>query len=356
MSGTSKKKKEKKEKKKEKNIKQKNSENLKKEIESPRQMKAILGTMEMGRRACDQKLAHAMVDAFVGAGFTELDTALMYCDGETEKILGKLSKQQKAQVGLSTKANPWNGKGLGTDSVLTQAAKSLESLDMEEVDIFYLHAPDHNTPVAQSLLAIHQLHSKGKFKRFGLSNYSSWEVAEIYYLCQKNNYILPTVYQGMYNAITRGVELELFPCLRHFNISFYAYNPLAGGLLTGRYKYEDLENEPTGRFFGNGWAEAYRSRYWKKKNFEAIEKVTEALTSIYGKGAVSMSEASLRWLAHHSKLSSSKGDGVILGASSMDHLKANLRSIVAAPLHKTVVDAIDNAWVSCMDSCPNYFR
>ncbi|KAM9736894.1 aflatoxin B1 aldehyde reductase member 2-like isoform 1-T1 [Dama dama] len=67
--------------------------------------------------------------------------------------------------------------------------------------------------------------------------------------------------QGMYNATTRQVEAELLPCLRRFGLRFYAYNPLAGGLLTGRYKYEDKDGkQPEGRFFGNSWAEVYRNR------------------------------------------------------------------------------------------------
>ncbi|XP_046505250.1 aflatoxin B1 aldehyde reductase member 2-like [Equus quagga] len=74
---------------------------------------------------------------------------------------------------------------------------------------------------------------------------------------------MPTVYQGVYNALTRRVETELFPCLRHFGLRFYAYNPLAGGLLTGKYKYEVKDGkQPAGRFFGHKWAEFYRNREW----------------------------------------------------------------------------------------------
>jgi len=322
-------------------------------------VKAILGTMEMGRRKCDQKLAHAMVDAFVAANFKELDTALMYCDGTTEKILGALPDRTKSQVLISTKANPWNGKGLGYDSILKQSKQSFTSLkfkDEGKCDIFYLHAPDHNTPIEQSLKAVNQLHQDGKFLRFGLSNYSAWQVAEIYYLCKENKYVLPTVYQGMYNAITRSVELELIPCLRRFGISFYAYNPLAGGLLTGRYTFEDLEKEPIGRFFGNSWAEAYRNRYWKKTNFDALENIKKCLNEVYGEGKVSIVEASLRWMIHHSALKSSNGDGVILGASSLEHLKDNLLAVSQGPLEKAVVDAFTNAWDLCKGDCPLYFR
>jgi len=206
------------------------------------------------------------------------------------------------------------------------------------------------------LKAVNQLHKEGKFCRFGLSNYSAWQVAEIYYLSKQNNYILPTVYQGMYNPITRSVETELFPCLRHFKISFYAYNPLAGGLLTGRYKFTDTENEPVGRFFGNSWAEAYRGRYWKKVNFDALDNIKHRLDEAYGEGKVSLVDASLRWMVHHSQLLTSLGDGIILGASNLDHLNANLKAVTQGPLEKAVVDAFDLAWVTCKSDCPLYFR
>ncbi|XP_029085859.1 uncharacterized protein LOC114899368 isoform X2 [Monodon monoceros] len=82
------------------------------------------------------------------------------------------------------------------------------------VDLFYLYLPDHGTPMEETLRACHQLHQEGKSVELGLSNYAAWEVAEICTLCKSNNWILPTVYQGMYNATTQQVETELFPCLR----------------------------------------------------------------------------------------------------------------------------------------------
>ncbi len=74
------------------------------------------------------------------------------------------------------------------------------------MDLLYLHAPDHSTPIEDTLKAVNELHKAGKFTRFGLSNYASWEVAEVVYICRMNKYIVPTVYQGMYNAVTRQVR------------------------------------------------------------------------------------------------------------------------------------------------------
>ena len=218
-----------------------------------------LGTMEFGRYASEES-AQRMVSAFVSAGFHELDTASMYCNGETERIIGRFPPPLRSSIRLHSKANPWNTdeqrRGLTRTSVLTQCRTSLASLHLSPnpasppLDIYYLHAPDHSTPILDTLQAVDELHSEGAFLRFGLSNYSSWQVMEIHHLCQRHGLIAPTAYQGMYNALTRGVEAELLPCLGQLRISFYAYNPLAGGILSGKYRFDQPPQTP-GRFAGN---------------------------------------------------------------------------------------------------------
>ncbi|EDL13301.1 aldo-keto reductase family 7, member A5 (aflatoxin aldehyde reductase) [Mus musculus] len=272
---------------------------------APLRPATVLGTMEMGRRM-DASASAASVRAFLERGHSELDTAFMYCDGQSEKVK------------IATKANPWEGKSLKPDSIRSQLETSLKRLQCPRVDLFYLHAPDHSTPVEETLRACHQLHQEGKFVELGLSNYASWEVAEICTLCKSNGWILPTVYQGMYNATTRQVEAELLPCLRHFGLRFYAYNPLAGGLLTGKYKYEDKDGkQPVGRFFGNNWAETYRNRFWKEHHFEAIALVEKALQTTYGTNAPRMTSAALRWMYHHSQLQGTRG-----GRSHLGHVQS----------------------------------
>ncbi|CAO2589722.1 Aflatoxin B1 aldehyde reductase member 2 [Lemmus lemmus] len=316
-------------------------------------------TSGMGRRM-DASASAATVRAFMDRGHRELDTAFMYCDGQSESILGSLGLglgSGDCTVKIATKANPWDGKSLKPDSVRSQLETSLQRLQCPRVDLFYLHAPDHNTPIEETLRACHQLHQEGKFVELGLSNYASWEVAEICTLCKKNGWILPTVYQGMYNATTRQVEKELFPCLRHFGLRFYAYNPLAGGLLTGKYKYEDKDGkQPVGRFFGNNWAETYRNRFWKEHHFEAIALVEKALQTTYGGCAPSMTSAALRWMYHHSELQATHGDAVILGMSSLEQLEQNLAASEEGPLEPAVVDTFNQAWNLVAHECPNYFR
>ncbi|XP_038677642.1 aflatoxin B1 aldehyde reductase member 2-like isoform X2 [Scyliorhinus canicula] len=316
--------------------------------------RTILGTNEFGRRV-DAKQCAAMVCAFMERGHDELDCAFMYAEGRTEQIMGSMGLGHKVKI--TTKVNPWDGKTLKAESVRCQLNTSLERLQRESVEILYLHAPDHETPVEETLAACQELHQQGKFKEFGLSNYASWEVAEVYSICKYKNWVLPTVYQGMYNATTRQVETELLPCLRHFGMRFYAYNPLAGGLLTGKYQFEDKnEKQPTGRFFGNIWAEAYRNRYWTEHHFRALDLVKKAIDTTYTSEKPSLTAAALRWMYHHSKLRGDLGDGVVNGMSTMDHLQQNLAASEEGPLAPAVVEAFNEAWNLVAHDCPNYFR
>ncbi|XP_023365485.1 aflatoxin B1 aldehyde reductase member 2 isoform X2 [Otolemur garnettii] len=291
---------------------------------TPARPATVLGTMEMGRRM-DAPSSAVTVRAFLERGHTELDTAFMYSDGQSESILGGMGLGlggSDCRVKIATKANPWDGNSLKPDSLRSQLETSLKRLQCPRVDLFYLHAPDHGTPIEETLRACHQLHQ-----------------------------------EGMYNATTRQVETELFPCLRHFGLRFYAYNPLAGGLLTGKYKYEDKDGkQPVGRFFGNNWAETYRNRFWKEHHFQAIALVEKALKTTYGASAPSMTSAALRWMYHHSQLQGAHGDGVILGMSSLEQLEQNLAATEEGPLEPAVVDAFDQAWHLVAHECPNYFR
>ncbi|KAG5836061.1 aflatoxin B1 aldehyde reductase member 3 [Anguilla rostrata] len=313
----------------------------------------LLGTMAFGGRA-DAEKSTAMVRVYLERGHNELDTAFMYTEGRAETIIGAMGLPKTVKI--ATKANPWDGKTLKPESVRSQLDTSLHRLQTQSVDIFYLHAPDHNNPVQETLQACNELHKEGKYKELGLSNYASWEVAEIYCICKHNGWVLPTVYQGMYNATTRQVETELLPCLKNYGIRFYAYNPLAGGLLTGKYQYQDQNVQPEGRFFGNSWAGAYRDRYWKKSHFQGIDLVNEALEAAYGAQKPTMTSAALRWLYHHSKLQGDLGDGVIIGMSSMEQLEQNLSATQEGPLDPVVVQAFKQAWDLVAHECPNYFR
>ena len=312
-------------------------------------MQAVLGTMTFGDQV-DKDTAAAMINQYKAAGLNEVDTAFVYAAGATESLLGDL---QRAGVldgcELAGKINPLNENGLQPVTVDTQLATSLERLNLPSLDLLYLHQPDLNTPIEVTLEAVFRHYQAGKFKRFGLSNYAAWQVAEISELCKQNGWMQPVVYQGMYNALTRDVERELFHCLNNYDMAFYVYNPLAGGMLTGKHTAFDSTPD-AGRFSGN---EQYLSRFWKQAYFTAIDQFVKVCRV----NDIAPAAAALRWLVNHSALA---GEGnhhrVILGASSLSHFESNLAAAAEGPLPDEVVDSLDQGWESVRASCIKYFR
>ncbi|XP_059882296.1 aflatoxin B1 aldehyde reductase member 4-like [Delphinus delphis] len=223
---------------------------------------------------------------------------------------------------ITTKANPVGEKSLKPDSLWSQLETSLKWMQCPRVDLFNLHLPDHGTPMEETLRACHQLHQEGKFVELGLSNHAAWEVAEICTLCKSNNWILPTVYQGMYNTTTQQVETELFPCLRT----------------------EVLRLKPFGWY---GLLEAL---------LRGCCLGGEGLQAAYGPSAPSMTSAALWWRYHHSQLQGVQGDAVILGMSSMKQLEQNLVAAEGEPLELAVMQAFDQAWHLSAHECPNYLH
>jgi len=310
-------------------------------------MQSILGSMTFGKQV-DQPQAESMIKRFVETGGKELDTAYVYIDGKTEELLGELNLRGSLDgCDIATKVNPKAG-GLGKASVDQQFTTSLKRMNKPGIDLLYLHQPDLETPIADTLQAVQAHAEGGRIKRFGLSNYAAWQVAQIAELCDKNGWIVPTVYQGMYNAITRDVERELLPCLSDYGISFYVYNPLAGGLLTGKHQQVDA-SPADGRFAGNA---EYQRRYWNEDYFTAVQ----TFSSVCAAENIKPANAAIRWLVHHSDLQSAKHDSVIIGASSLDHFEANQAAMRDDPLPDSIVEALNDGWEAARPVCIKYFR
>lgn len=312
-------------------------------------MKIILGTMTFSDQV-DRDTAAQMVREFKEAGHHELDTAYVYNSGKTEALLGTLNSDGLLDnCMIAGKANPSGGNGLSAESVTDQLTTSLERLGRQSLDLFYLHMPDLNTPIIDTLAAVQQHYEAGRFKQFGLSNYAAWQVAEIVEICRCRGWVEPIIYQGMYNALTRDVERELLPCLANYNMQFYVYNPLAGGLLTGKHLSFDASPD-SGRFAD---FQGYRDRYWKSDYFQVIESFVQ----ICRREQIEPAAAALRWLIHHSDIAASDTEhGIILGASSMNHFQSNLKACAAGPLPDTVVAALDEGWSTVRPTCIKYFR
>lgn len=167
----------------------------------------------------------------------------------------------------------------------------------------------------------------------------AWEVAQICEICRANNWIQPTVYQGVYNSLNRTVEAELLPCLRHYGMGFYAYNPLGGGFFTGGFS-KDGQVEKGSRFDPDKlMGKMYRSRYFQNEYFEAMEMIKP----VAEKHGLTMAEVALRWMTHHSQLGRKYPDAILIGASSTKHIEQNLKDLEKPALPQDVVEALDAA-------------
>ncbi|KAH7405998.1 NADP-dependent oxidoreductase domain-containing protein [Phaeosphaeria sp. MPI-PUGE-AT-0046c] len=326
-------------------------------------LEIVFGAMTFGRAGEEQVRTSslddcaAILDTFESYGHSEIDTSRFYGGGSSEEYLASLDWKSRGLT-MDTKFFP-NVRGiygrpvthLVPDDMRAGLEASLSALGTESVDVWYLHAPDRSVPIAETLACVNELYRAGKFKRWGVSNFMAWEVAQICQICTANSYPLPSIYQGMYNALHRTIESELLPCLRAYNMSFYAFNPLAGGWLTDRYTRSTTTLEPGSRFdTATLQGKMYRLRFWNDEFFSALELLREK------KGGLRESEVALRWMVHHSMLSAERGDKVIVGASSKEQLEMNLGDFEKGPLGEEVLAALDKGWEGCRGVTGKYFH
>lgn len=306
----------------------------------------ILGTMTFGESVFSPDVG-AFINTFLDAGYDELDTAYVYNNGNCERLLGEVLPTLKRPYKIATKVNPRISGRLDGEAAYKQVNESLERMNVPSVDTVFLHFPDPATPVESVLRAMNDLHQQGKYKELGLSNFPAWMVADVWHRCDKNGWVKPTVFEGIYNPLTRRAETELNDCLNAYGLRFYAYNPMAGGLLTGRYgKFEDAPTD--GRFTHRP---NYQNRYWKKSYFDAVE-VIKAAAEQHG---ITTIEATYRWLAYHSMLNGERGDAILIGASKLGHLIQNMQAVKAGPLPANLADAFEQAWKISKADSPDYF-
>lgn len=311
------------------------------------------------------------MDYFQKQGYNEVDTARMYVSGKQEAWT-RDAKWRERGLTLATKIYP-EEPGMHEPSQLRKLiTSSLNELGSDSVDIFYLHAPDRSVPYEDTLAEVDKLYQEGKFKTLGLSNYAAWEVSEICTIAKERGWVRPSIYQAMYNVISkcnalfsnppeltgkiaRDIESELVPCCRKFGMDIVVYNPLAGGLFSGKIKSADLA--PTdGRFSDSyKYGKLYRDRFLNKANMEAL-KIAEDATQ---KHNLTLLETAMRWVIHHSALKTrAKGgnDGVVVGVSNFEQLQGNLKDFEKGPLPEDVVEALDRAWMVAKATAAPYWR
>lgn len=305
-----------------------------------------MGTMTFGGQA-DESAAAAMVDCCLEQGINFFDAANVYTGGQSEEITGRILKGRRDQVVLASKVGlqaggGTNESGLSRAAITREIESSLQRLQTDYLDIYYMHAPDYETPIEESMEAMGRLVQEGKVRYVGLSNFASWQVCQILWLAEKQN--LPTVRiaQPMYNLIARGIEQEFLPMCRELGLSTVVYNPLAGGLLTGKHRSEKPESGTRFDLMAN-----YHERYWHRMNFEAVEELGK-IAADAGRSVISLA---FNWLLQHSA-----SDCLLMGASRLEQLQENLRLVTEGALPEDAVDACDRVWEGLKGVSAQYNR
>ena len=315
------------------------------------------GSESYGTRISSLDNFRECLSYYASRGYKEVDTARTYVGGQQERWTREALADESLSksVSFATKWYPYQAGEHKPVKVREALELSLRELGVKSVEIWYLHAPDRSVAFEETLSEVNALYQEGKFKTLGLSNYAAWEVAEIIGICQRQGWVRPRVYQAMYNCLTRAIEEELVPCCRKFGIDLLVYNPLAGGVLSGKYKSHQEIPEDGGRYSNSDpkIGQQYRDRYFKDANFEALKVIQPAAEKL----GLSLLEIAFRWIVHHSALNAMGGnDGVVIGVSSLKQLEMNLDLLEKGPLPEEVLQALDQAWQITKPSCSLYWR
>lgn len=293
-----------------------------------------LGTMMFGGQT-SRADSLRILDCAFDAGINVWDTANIYTGGESERIVGQALKGRREDILLATKVgHPAEGKrnsqGLSRLAILSAVEASLKRLDTDYIDLYYLHLPDNDTGIEETMETMTGLVRAGKIRYVGISNHAAWQIADILALCDKRGYVPPVVTQNVYNLITRGVEAELVPFMKAHGLGMAAYNPVAGGLLTGKHRAGTPAADT--RFGSN---QIYFRRYWSDENFAAVEKLME----IAGEAGLSLLELSMRWCLTRPGVVT-----VITGVSRLSQLEQNIASIQGEAPGEDTLKACDEVW------------
>jgi aryl-alcohol dehydrogenase-like predicted oxidoreductase len=311
-----------------------------------------LGTMTFGAEA-DETTSHALLDAFVAAGGTLVDTADVYSAGVSEQIIGRWLAEhptEAAQVVLATKGRfPMgdgpNDVGLSRRHLATALDASLTRLGVEHVDLYQMHAWDHLTPIDETLRFLDDAVSAGKIGYYGFSNYLGYQVTKAVGRAAALGFAPPVTLQPQYNLLVRDIEHEVVPASLDAGIGLLPWSPLAGGWLSGKYTRDQAPTGATrlGEDPKRGM-EAWEARNADERTWNVLDEVT----SIAAAHDASASQVSLAWLLRQPAVTS-----VILGARSVEQLDDNLgASDVAVELTDDEVARLSAASAPRIDDYP----
>ncbi len=309
----------------------------------------VLGTMTFGDTV-DIDTARRMVDTALDAGITSLDTANGYAAGRSEEIIGEILHGRRDAATIATKAGIYPGDAgdaplLSARGLRRSLEASLRRLRTDHVDVYYLHQPDRSVPIDETVSALGEFVKEGTVRAIGVSNFSAWQIGDVFAACDALGTPRPILAQQLYNLVARRIEAEYSEFATSKGLATIVYNPLGGGLLTGRHSFTETPGE--GRFRSSALATMYKDRYWNAETFAVVE----ALGGIAAEAGITLPELSLRWL-----LSKPVVTSVLLGGSKPHQLEANITAAQAGPLPDDVITACDEAGLAIAGSMPGYNR
>jgi aryl-alcohol dehydrogenase (NADP+) len=306
-----------------------------------------LGTMTFGYQ-CDEKTSFAIMNKAAEQGVYFIDTADVYpvppsveTSGRTEEIVGRWLKGQRDRFVLATKCRmkvgpDANDEGLSRRHIFKAVEDSLRRLQTDYIDLYQPHSFDPETPLDETMRALDDVVRQGKVRFLGCSNYPAWQLALSLGISAAHDWARYDCVQPRYNLLHRDIEAELLPLCRDQGIGVIAYNPLAGGFLTG--KYQSLEAPPPEktRFSLGKTGDLYRERYWQQAQLEAVQELDRFLKP-RGK---SLLQVAVAWVLAQPGMTSA-----IVGASKPEQLDASLAA-VNVTLDADEKDACNRAWYS----------
>ena len=290
-----------------------------------------LGTMTFGNQ-CDEPTSHAIMSKAFDAGVTFFDTADAYPLGATLETVGRTEEYigrwfqghpgRRSQVVLATKFYGQVGSGPndqgGSRKHIVQAIEgSLRRLQTDYIDLYQMHSPDHETPIDETLSALDDLVHSGKVLYIGCSNFPAWELCKAPWTSDKLGLARFDSVQPRYNLLFRQIEAELLPLAMDQGIGVISYNPLAGGLLTGRYQPGQAPEEGS-RFTVQNAGKLYQARYWQEPQMQAVEE----LKAFCQEHHIDIAQLAIAWVLAQPAITSA-----IVGASKPEHLDQTLPAV-----------------------------
>jgi aryl-alcohol dehydrogenase-like predicted oxidoreductase len=274
------------------------------------------GTMMFGERA-DEQTSHRLLDRFVDAGGTFIDTADVYGCGRSEEILGSwLKGRARDDLVIATKvygeAYPGGPvQGTGRKHVLAAVEASLRRLGTDYIDLYLAHVFDDATPQEETLSTLDTLVTSGKVRFVGASNYTGWQLQKAVDLARQHGWEPYVVLQPQYNLLRREAEWELIPVCRNEGLGVVPWAPLAQGWLSGRYR-RGMTGPPEG-------TRVAESGDWADHDTEPTWRVLDALHEVAAEIGRPPAQVALRWLLQRPGITAPT-----VGATTLDQLEDNL--------------------------------